>query len=316
MSSTSLQAFSPAKINLFLHITGRRADGYHLLQSLFCPITLGDTVRMQIDCSARAKGLAITRSGDLVHIDADKDLTVRACKAFFETAKLTNATGLSIHLHVDKQTPEEAGLGGGSSNAATVLRLLQSHFEHPLSAQELHCIATHLGADVPFFLQEDAAFVEGIGEQLTPVRGISGALLVYKPPLSCPTAQIFSDPQLTRTASDVKIAVFDSAQRVNRDGKPNEALQAFYKLLEQTTQNAMQAVVANRLPEWAQHFEAFSRCTAQANAMLTRMTGSGSAMFAVFASPSQRSQALDCVAREPLLQQGRWFSCQIGSISF
>ncbi|HEX4844506.1 MAG TPA: 4-(cytidine 5'-diphospho)-2-C-methyl-D-erythritol kinase [Limnobacter sp.] len=315
-ASSNLEAFSPAKINLFLHITGRRADGYHLLQSLFCPITLGDTVRMRLEEPGLPTGLEIRRTGDLVHIDENKDLTVRACRAFFEASALAERRGFSIQLHVDKQIPEEAGLGGGSSNAATVLKLLQTHFDNPLSTEQMNLVATRLGADVPFFLQEQAAFVEGIGEQLTPIQGISGAVLVYKPPLSCPTAQIFSDPQLTRTASDVKIAVFDSAQRVDRDSNPGTALQALYKLLEQNTRNAMQTVVANRLPEWAQHFEAFSRCTAQANAMLTRMTGSGSAMFAVFASPSQRSEALECVAREPLLQQGRWFSCQIGSRSF
>ncbi|WP_370260754.1 4-(cytidine 5'-diphospho)-2-C-methyl-D-erythritol kinase [Limnobacter sp.] len=311
-----LQAFSPAKLNLFLHITGRRPDGYHLLQSLFCPITLGDQVHLHIEEKAGAQGLVVTRTGDLVHIPADQDLTVKACKAWVEQANLARHCALFVHIHVEKRTPEEAGLGGGSSNAATVLKLLQDHFNHPVNPNTLHQIATRLGADVPFFLQDEAAFVEGIGEQLTPIPGLRGEILVYKPPLSCPTAQIFSDPQLTRNASDVKIAVFDSARRVNRDSNESQGCVGFYRHLALHTQNAMQAVVANRLPEWARHFEVFSNCTAKADAMLTRMTGSGSAMFAVFASPSQRNKAMECVAREPLLQQGRWFECQIGSKSF
>ncbi|HEX4878988.1 MAG TPA: 4-(cytidine 5'-diphospho)-2-C-methyl-D-erythritol kinase [Limnobacter sp.] len=314
-SPTHLQAFSPAKLNLFLHITGRRADGYHLLQSIFCPITLGDNIHLQLEDHPKARGLVVTRSGDLVHIDSSKDLTVRACKAFIEATGLARHQGLLIHIHVTKRTPEEAGLGGGSSNAATVLRLLQTHFQQPMPTPQLLQLATSLGADVPFFMQDQSAFVEGIGEQLTPLPGLFGHVLVYKPPLSCPTAQIFSDPQLTRNASDVKIAVFDSAHRVDRDSN-TEATTALFTFLQRQTRNAMQEVVANRLPEWARHFESFSRCTAQANAMLTRMTGSGSAMFALFASPSQLSQAMESVAREPLLQTGRWFNCQIGSKSF
>ena len=294
-----LSAFSPAKINLFLHITGRKADGYHLLQSVFCPITLGDQVSISVQANPENE-LVVQRSGDLVHIPEEIDLTVRACKAFYTHANL--GIGHSVFIHVSKQVPEQAGLGGGSSNAATVLRLLQQHHQHPIEPEQLASIGLKLGADVPFFLQESSAFVEGIGEVITPIQGISGHLIVYKPPLSCPTPEIFSDPQLTRNSSDVKIAVFDSARRMNSE------LMAY---LEANTQNALQAVVSRNFPDWKCQFGVFSSCVAKFNPQLIRMSGSGSAMFAVFASPSQLSNAVAAVADAPELTAGQWFACQI-----
>lgn len=295
----SLFAFSPAKINLFLHVTGRRQDGYHLLQSVFCPITLGDEVRLTIAQSESGQ-LEIVRTGDLIHIPEDVDLTVRACKAFYKNADVGQA--YKINIQVSKHTPEQAGLGGGSSNAATVLRLLQAHHCYPIDPAQLEQIALLLGADVPFFLQGESAFVEGIGELITPIKGVSGHLIVYKPPLSCPTLKIFSDPQLTRNSSDVKIAVFDSARRMNSE------LMAY---LQANTQNALQTVVSRNFPDWEHQFGVFSSCVAKFNPQLIRMSGSGSAMFAVFASPSQLSNAVAAVAEAPELQAGNWFECQI-----
>lgn len=299
--TVKLSAFSPAKINLFLHITGRRVDGYHLLQSVFCPITLGDELSMSVQANS-SKELTVHRSGDLVHIPEDVDLTVRACKAFYANAGVGMA--YQVFIHVNKKVPEQAGLGGGSSNAATVLRLLQQHHQYPLSAGQLAEIGLALGADVPFFLQDNSAFVEGIGEVITPIQGISGHLIVYKPPLSCPTPKIFSDPQLTRNSSDVKIAVFDSARRMNSE---------LMACLQANTQNALQAVVSRNYPEWEQQFGIFSSCVAKFNPQLIRMSGSGSAMFALFASPSQLSNAVVAVADAPELQRGQWFECKIKS---
>lgn len=298
-SPAKLSAFSPAKINLFLHITGRRADGYHLLQSIFCPITLGDQLSVSVQTRS-SDGLVVQRSGDLLHIPEEIDLTVRACKAFYAHANV----GMEhlVTIHVSKQVPEQAGLGGGSSNAATVLRLLQQHHQHPIETEQLLAIGQSLGADVPFFLQDSSAFVEGIGEVITPIQGVSGHLIVYKPPLSCPTPKIFSDPQLTRNSSDVKIAVFDSARRMNSE---------LMACLQAHTQNALQAVVSRNYPEWEQQFGVFSNCVARFNPQLIRMSGSGSAMFALFASPSQLSNAVVAVADAPELQRGQWFECKI-----
>lgn len=292
-------AFSPAKINLFLHITGRKANGYHLLQSIFCPVTLGDELSISVQTHSGGE-LRIHRSGDLIHIPEEIDLTVRACKAFYANAQV--GSGYQVSIHVNKKVPEQAGLGGGSSNAATVLHLLQEHHDHPLDTDQLTAIGLKLGADVPFFLQDHCAFVEGIGEIITPIQGISGHLIVYKPPLSCPTPKIFSDPQLTRNSSDVKIAVFDSARRMNSE---------LMACLQANTQNALQAVVSRNYPEWEQQFGVFSNCVAKFNPQLIRMSGSGSAMFALFASPSQLSNAVAAVADAPELQRGQWFECKI-----
>lgn len=298
----TLSAFSPAKINLFLHVTGRREDGYHLLQSVFCPITLGDEVRLSIAHSETGQ-LEIARTGDLTHIPEAVDLTVRACRAFYADANVEQAQKITIE--VNKHTPEQAGLGGGSSNAAAVLRMLQAHHHDPIAPARLEQIALSLGADVPFFLQGESAFVEGIGERITPIKGISGHLIVYKPPLSCPTPKIFSDPQLTRNSSDVKIAVFDSARRMNSE------LMAY---LQANTRNALQTVVSSNFPDWEHQFGVFSSCVAKFNPQLIRMSGSGSAMFAVFASPSQLSNAVAAVADAPELQAGKWFECQIKQV--
>lgn len=295
----TLSALSPGKINLFLHITGRRADGYHLLQSIFCPITLADEVSLTLRPSENGR-LNISREGDLVHLPEETDLTVRACKAFYAQSGL--AQNHAIHIQVKKNIPEQAGLGGGSSNAATVLRLLQHHHNKPISPAKLTELGLSLGADVPFFLQNNSAFVEGIGEVITPISGVSGHLIVYKPPLSCSTPKIFNDPQLTRNSSDVKIAVFDSARRMNSD---------LMTCLQANTQNALQAVVSRNFPDWEHHLGVFTSCVARFNPQLIRMSGSGSAMFAVFASPSQRSNAVAAVADAPELKAGKWFECQI-----
>lgn len=299
MTTARLSAFSPAKINLFLHVTGRRPDGYHLLQSIFCPLTLGDQVQLEIT-EGEGSETTVYREGDLGHIPEHQDLTVRACRAFYEEASLPRS--FDILIRVSKSTPEQAGLGGGSSNAATVLRLLQQHHGNPVSSARLADIALSLGADVPFFLQDKSAFIEGIGEKITPVSGISGHLIVYKPPLSCPTPKIFSDPQLTRNSSDVKIAVFDSARRMNGE------LMAY---LQANTWNALQTVVSGNYPEWKHQYDAFSNCVERCNPLLIRMSGSGSAMFAVFASPSESSNAIAAVADAPELQAGHCFECQI-----
>ena len=297
---STLRALSPGKINLFLHITGRRADGYHLLQSIFCPITLADDIALTVQPCEQGP-LKITRQGDLVHLPEETDLTVRACKAFYAQAGLEQ--NHTVCIQVKKNIPEQAGLGGGSSNAATVLRLLQNHHGKMLAEDKLAAIGLQLGADVPFFLQNNSAFVEGIGEVITPISGVSGHLIVYKPPLSCPTAKIFSNPQLTRNSSDVKIAVFDSARRMNN------GLMSF---LKDNTQNALQTVVSRNFPDWEHQFGVFSSCVAKFKPQLIRMSGSGSAMFAVFASPSQLSNAVAVLADAPELKTGKLFECKIG----
>ena len=316
LTPITLSAQSPAKINLFLHITARKPDGYHCIESLFCPITLHDTVHLRLRATnADQKTLLpnkpdICRTGPLTAIPFEKDLTVRACMAFFEHAKLPSHW--SIEIEADKQIPEQAGLGGGSSNAATVLRLLQKHFKNPIDAKLLLHIAGELGADVPFFLQDDCAFIEGIGEQITPVGGIKASLLVYKPKESCATQEIFSDTELTRNATSVKIAVFDSSHWIESGFHNRQlAFTRFCEFLETHTTNSLQHVVQRKLNSWAEQLARFNQLTARHKPLLVRMSGSGSAMFAVFAHSHERDLALQTCLNHRGNLSGVFFGCEV-----
>jgi 4-diphosphocytidyl-2-C-methyl-D-erythritol kinase len=311
VKTSTLKAQSPAKLNLFLHIVGQRPNGYHNLESIFCPIELYDHI--QISLTERPDNtLELQRSGDLMHIPATKDLTVRACETFFKHAPVPQ--GWTIHVHVQKTIPEQAGLGGGSSNAATILQLLQQHFNHPLNPQQLHTLALQLGADVPFFLSKQSAFVEGIGEQITPISAPSGHVLIFKPPIACATQEIFSDPLLTKNSESLKIAVFDSVKRLEAHFSPTlakDANKALFEFLKAKTCNALQFAVERKKIEWKHYFECFSTIVSRFDPLLIRMTGSGSAMFAVFASPSQLSSAAETVAEQKALKTGLCFKAQI-----
>lgn len=279
MTNHTFSALSPAKVNLFLHVTGRRADGYHLLESIFCPIDLNDEISIHLSPAPDGR-LSITRSGDLCHIPHAKDLTVRAVQSFCE---YLDQTDWHFDLHVKKTIPEQAGLGGGSSNAATVLKLLQEHIGTDKTEMALPSMAARLGADVPFFLQHSCAFVSGIGEQIKPISVPPGYLVLLKPEQSCPTGQIFAAKQLTRDTSPVKIPVFDSSAA--SEGK------VWWHWLNSNTTNSLQRVVESEYPNWLACFEQFEAVAKAAGTLLTRMTGSGSVMFAVF---DKQSRALAC----------------------
>lgn len=311
MKTATLHAASPAKLNLFLHIVGQRPNGYHNLESIFCPIDLCDHIQLSLT-ERTDNTLELQRSGDLVHIPASKDLTVRACETFFKHAPVPQ--GWTLHIQVQKTIPEQAGLGGGSSNAATILQLLQQQFDHPLNIQQLHALALQLGADVPFFLCKQSAFVEGIGEQITPIANPSGHVLIFKPPIACSTQEIFSDSLLTKNSESLRIAVFDSVKRLEAHFKPSlveDANKALFGFLETKTCNALQFAVERKKIEWKHYFECFSTIVSQFDPLLVRMTGSGSAMFAVFASPSQLSSAAEIVAEHKALKTGQCFKAQI-----
>lgn len=312
MNTTTLRTHSPAKINLFLHIVGQRPDGYHLLESIFCPISLSDHIQLTLS-SRPDNTLALQRTGDLLHIPAQKDLTLRACETFFKHAT-TIPQGWNINIQVQKTIPEQAGLGGGSSNAASILKLLQQHFQHPLQTEQLHSAALQLGADVPFFLSEKTAFVEGIGERLTPLPAPKGHLLIFKPPIACSTQEIFSDSLLTKNSESIRMAVFDSVKRLEAHFDPTtveDANKALFVFLNKKTCNALQFAVERKKIEWKHYFENFCNVVSLLDPLLVRMTGSGSAMFAVFASPSQLSSAAETVAEHSVLKNGQWFKAQM-----
>lgn len=237
---------APAKLNLFLHITGRRPDGYHLLQSAFMLIDWQDTLHFEV----RADGL-VTREDLNVPLPAD-DLITRA-------ARLLQAhTGCSLgaHIAVEKNIPAQAGMGGGSSDAASCLLALNRLWGLKLSTGQLAQLGLKLGADVPFFLHGHNAWVEGIGESITPVELPPGHFLVIKPPAGLETAKIFADPQLKRDTNHATISVFAADP---------------YGF----GHNDLQPVAERLCPEVHQALEWLKN-----TGLAGKMTGSGSAVFA------------------------------------
>lgn len=189
---------APAKLNLFLHITGRRSDGYHLLQSVFMLIDWCDRLHFEL----RADG-QISRTDLTAPLPPD-DLTLRAAKA------LRNATGCTdgAHISIEKSVPAEAGMGGGSSDAAATLLALNRLWRLQVPLSKLLDIGLHLGADVPFFLQGRNAWVQGVGEQTTAIDVPPAQFLVAKPPAGLETARIFRSSQLKRDTKTATLASF------------------------------------------------------------------------------------------------------------
>jgi len=190
---------APAKLNLFLHIVGRRADGYHRLQTVFQLLDRGDTIRLRV----REDGV-IARVAGLENVAAEDDLVVRAARA------LQAATGckLGADIAVDKRIPTGAGLGGGSSDAATVLVALNVLWNTRLSEDALAEIGRNLGADVPVFVRGNSAWAEGVGDELTPVDLPARWFVVVDPGVVVPTRELFQAPELTRDTAETTISRF------------------------------------------------------------------------------------------------------------
>ena len=251
---------APAKLNLFLHITGRRADGYHLLQSVFMLIDWYDELHFEL----RADG-ALSRT-DLGGAQLPpEDLCLRAAKA------LQEATGCpwGAHITLDKRIPAEAGMGGGSSDAATTLLALNRLWGLNLKRAELAKIGLQLGADVPFFIGGHNAWVEGVGEQLTPVSLPSARFAIIKPPTGASTQHIFGAADLKRDTKPATIQGFAA------NGTENANALDLRKIL-QHGHNDLQAVAQRLCPDIEQCLHWFSEQGLQG-----RMTGSGTAVFAL-----------------------------------
>ncbi|MCP2004270.1 UNVERIFIED_ORG: 4-diphosphocytidyl-2-C-methyl-D-erythritol kinase [Buttiauxella agrestis ATCC 33320] len=186
---------SPAKLNLFLYITGRRADGYHNLQTLFQFLDYGDTLSIEPTNDGQIR-LATPIEG----VPDEENLIVRAARLLQDTALLmgTLPQGAGAEISVEKRLPMGGGLGGGSSNAATVLVALNHVWNTGLTEDQLAALGITLGADVPVFVRGFAAFAEGVGEKLTPVSPPEKWYLVAHPGVSIPTPVIFKDPELPR----------------------------------------------------------------------------------------------------------------------
>jgi 4-diphosphocytidyl-2-C-methyl-D-erythritol kinase len=246
---------APAKLNLFLHIVGRLPDGYHLLQSVFTPIDLCDAIRIEVAGDGR-----IERVNDVPGVPAQEDLVVRAARLLKEAT----GTRLGARIEVEKRIPMGGGLGGGSSDAATVLRVLNRLWKAGFDDEALGEIGLSLGADVPFFVQGCPAWVEGIGDRLRPIELAPAWYVVLVPPVSVPTPAIYAAPELTRNTEALKMEDFSA--------HPLEILK------EPRFHNDMEGVVVARYPQVG---EALAWLRRRANA---RMTGSGGCVFAAFAS--------------------------------
>jgi 4-diphosphocytidyl-2-C-methyl-D-erythritol kinase len=244
---------APAKLNLFLHVTGRRADGYHSLQTAFRLIDLADTLQF----TARADG-KVTLRRPLPGVPPERDLCLRAA------VLLKQSTGhqQGVEIELDKRIPVGGGLGGGSSDAATTLMVLNHLWRLGLKRRELQQLALKLGADVPLFVFGENAFAEGIGEQLTPLVLPAAWYLVLVPPVQVPTASVFAAPELTRETKPIRITAF------------------FDGLKQRALRNDLEPVVSKRYPEVARHL-AWLKQHGEA-----RMSGSGACVYAEFSNLS------------------------------
>ena len=250
---------APAKLNLFLHITGRRADGYHLLQSVFMLIDWCDHLHFEL-----RRDSAIHREDLMPGRLPAEDLTVRAARA------LQQATGcpLGVHIGLEKHLPAEAGIGGGSSDAATTLIALNRLWGLGLSRSQLAAIGVQLGADVPFFIGGRNAWVEGVGERLTPATLPAARFVVLKPPTGASTQRIFGAPELkrdTKTATIQGFAANDSRVEVVLDIQKILAL----------GHNDLQPVAQALCPDVGHCIRWLG-----GHGLQGRMTGSGTAVFA------------------------------------
>ncbi|WP_444994732.1 4-(cytidine 5'-diphospho)-2-C-methyl-D-erythritol kinase [Aliikangiella sp. IMCC44359] len=255
MNNQTIQWPSPAKLNLFLHIISQREDGYHNLQSVFQLLDYGDSLEVAVKQNDQ-----IQFTCDKPELSNNDNLVVTAAiklKQFAETQ--LNHTQLGAKIHLQKKLPAGGGLGGGSSNCATTLIALNHQWQLGLSLQQLADIGLSLGADVPIFVMGNTAFVEGIGEVLTPISLPETWYLVIQPPCHISTAKIFSNSLLTRNSKAIKI-------------RDLNALELPYQGL-----NTMQTIACEQHPEVKQAIDWLKQFNQSA-----RMTGSGSCVFAAF----------------------------------
>ncbi|HUX91238.1 MAG TPA: 4-(cytidine 5'-diphospho)-2-C-methyl-D-erythritol kinase [Gallionellaceae bacterium] len=258
----TLSCPAPAKLNLFLHVTGRRADGYHLLQTLFRFIDLSDTLQFTL----REDG-AVRRVNALEGVPPEQDLCVRAARLLQQECACT----LGVDIALEKRIPMGGGLGGGSSDAATTLLALNKLWQLGLPRARLMELGLTLGADVPVFVFGENAFAEGVGEQLQAFALPDAWYVVLFPPVHVPTAKIFTHPELTRDTNSITIRALPIGQSLSTVGWLG---------------NDLQSIVCKLYPEVAQYLAILGKF---APAM---MTGSGACVFAEFASEVEAQKVL------------------------
>jgi len=262
---------APAKLNLFLHVVGRRPDGYHLLQTLFRFVDHGDVLHF----SPRNDG-QVRLLNPIPGVEEASDLTVRAARALQAASGCTRG----VDIRLEKRLPMGGGLGGGSSDAATVLLALNHLWQLGLPRQCLQEIGLTLGADVPVFVFGRSAFAEGVGEELQELALPTAWYLVLEPPVAVPTVDIFKFPQLRRDTPAIGLAQW-------RPGFGH---------------NDLEPVACQRFPEVARHLDWLRRFGP------AHMSGSGACVFAEFGS---REAALSALAELPADMKG-WAAAGLG----
>ena len=248
---------APAKLNLFLRITGRRPDGYHALQTVFRLLDWGDTLQLRL----REDGQVVRHGPSVAGVAEEDDLTVRAARLLQMTAKIRQG----VDIVVEKRIPAGGGFGGGSSDAATVLVALNALWNASLGTETLAALGLQLGADVPVFVRGENAWAEGVGERLQAIELPPAWYLLADPGVHAPTAGLFQAPDLTRNAAPATISDFVSGTELG---------------------NAFEPVLRAREPAVEAVFGALSLVGTP------RLTGSGSGCFVEFATRESAEAAL------------------------
>ncbi|MCL4110005.1 UNVERIFIED_CONTAM: hypothetical protein GTU68_038222 [Idotea baltica] len=263
---TTLNLPAPAKLNLFLHITGRRDDGYHELQTVFQLLDYSDQIRLVFRTDSK-----ITRAEDsdahLNNIPFESDLCVRAAKLMQSQLCDNTSNNPGVEIHLQKKLPIGGGIGGGSSDAATVLCGLNKLWQCDFSIDELAELGAKIGADVPVFVRGESAWAEGIGEQLTQLSLDPKWFVVIHPKLFVSTAEIFTDQGLTRDCDTLKIARFLKGNRFD-----------FLMVIKKHPE------IANVI-EWLSSYSP------------ARLTGTGSCVFAAFNSEDDATEVVGLLTK-------------------
>ena len=263
---------APAKLNLFLHVNGRRADGYHLLQTVFQLVDHGDTLHFTL-----RDDTALRRVTAIEGVPEEGDLIIRAARLLqAEVLRRTGALPRGVDIAIDKILPMGGGLGGGSSDAATTLMALNHLWDAGLTKEELMAMGLPLGADIPFFVFGETAFAEGVGEALRPVKAPDCWYVVIEPGVAVPTSAIFCSESSTRDTPPVIITDFSSYHENRSD------LKGYGK-------NDLQQVATSLFPPVA---EAIQWLGAHGDA---RMTGSGACVFCAVADQAEAERVLQQV---------------------
>ena len=267
---------APAKLNLFLHITAQREDGYHLLQTVFQLLDYGDEVQLSLRDDKDIIRIEEGLSNSLKNIPPESDLCIRAATLLQTHAQVNQ--GASIKL--TKRLPIGGGIGGGSSDAATVLHGLNVLWSCGLSDDELAQLGLELGADVPVFVRGYSAWAEGVGEQISPITLPEKWFVVLRPDVSVSTAEIFTDQGLTRDCETLTISRFLAGSQF------------------ETLSNVFEPIVSKKYPQIATAINWLSTYSP------ARLTGTGSCIFASFENENKAKQVLEALAKSPHNWQG------------